>query len=136
MKNIYDLQINEVTVAEGDPKATLFTTVMRVPGGWIYRSVDKGTGIMGVAFVPFDNEFQSKGASNPSDINKEDMNTKKDALIEIDKEGVRFGSCWTSHFKIMRDSGQIFKNNYMEFISKVLGEEETPFKLNTKAEEK
>lgn len=35
----------------------LFTCVLRVPGGWIYRSYDKSHGILSSTFVPFNNEF-------------------------------------------------------------------------------
>lgn len=60
-KDIYKLDMHEVTMTtETDLKDWLFTTVMRVPGGWIYRSFDKGNNIMAAVFVPFDNEFQEK----------------------------------------------------------------------------
>lgn len=67
MKSIYELQMHEVTIVEGDPWSPLFTTAMKVPGGWIYRSYDKGNQIMSCAFVPFDNEYQN-ASPNPTDI--------------------------------------------------------------------
>ena len=57
MKSIYDLQIHEITPVETND-AELWTSVMRVPGGWIYRSYDKSHSMMSNTFVPFDNEYQ------------------------------------------------------------------------------
>lgn len=54
-KNIYDLKLHEVSVVECE---SLFTLALRVPGGWIYRSYDKGSNILSAVFVRFDNEFQ------------------------------------------------------------------------------
>ncbi len=62
-KDIYSLNLGEVAVAED---GFLFTTVLRVPGGWLYRSYDKGNGIGGVCFVPYDNEFQQKQSIIPT----------------------------------------------------------------------
>lgn len=36
----------------------LYTTALRVPGGWIYRSYDKSVYILSAVFVPYNNEFQ------------------------------------------------------------------------------
>lgn len=46
----------EVMACDGN----LFTVCVRVAGGWIYNSYDKGNKMMGSVFVPFDNEFQLK----------------------------------------------------------------------------
>jgi hypothetical protein len=59
MMNFYEMKLHDTFIAEGELNQNLFTTVLRVPGGWIYRSYDKGTQIMGAVFVPFDNEFQT-----------------------------------------------------------------------------
>ena len=53
--NIYNLKLHETLDADD---ANLFTTVIRVPGGWMYRSYDKGCHILCAVFVPFNNEFQ------------------------------------------------------------------------------
>lgn len=37
----------------------LFTCILRVPGGWIYRSYDKSHEILSSVFVPFNNEFMA-----------------------------------------------------------------------------
>jgi hypothetical protein len=37
-KRLYDLEMHEIGYVETDSKDDLFTTAMRVPGGWIYRS--------------------------------------------------------------------------------------------------
>ncbi len=52
---VYDMELHEVRIVEDN---NLFTTVIRVPGGWFYRSYDKGHGIITGAFVPFDIEFK------------------------------------------------------------------------------
>ena len=44
--------------AAGFVSQCLFTLALRVPGGWIYRSYDKGSNILSAVFVRFDNEFQ------------------------------------------------------------------------------
>ena len=56
-KDIYELILHEGAIAEDNQ--SLFTTVLRVPGGWMYRSFDKSHNILASVFVPFDNEFQS-----------------------------------------------------------------------------
>jgi hypothetical protein len=56
-KTIYNLDLHETIYAEIDPRSPLCTSVMRVPGGWIYRSYDKGAGIMAAVFVPYLNEY-------------------------------------------------------------------------------
>ena len=53
-KSIYDLKLHETSVVED---AFLFTVVLRVPGGWMYRSYDKAHQILTCCLVPFDNEF-------------------------------------------------------------------------------
>jgi hypothetical protein len=57
MSNLHEMKLHETIVAECDD---LFTVVLRVPGGWMYRSYDKSHGILTSVFVPFDNEFQEK----------------------------------------------------------------------------
>ena len=54
--NIYELKLGETAVVEDD--GSLFTTALRVPGGWFYRSYDKSHNILTGCFVRFDNEFQ------------------------------------------------------------------------------
>ena len=54
---IYKMTLNETIYVEADNSDPLCTSVMRVPGGWIYRSFDKGHGIMACTFVPFHNEY-------------------------------------------------------------------------------
>lgn len=51
-KEFKELQTFEVLYIEYSQSASLFTSVMRVPNGHIYRSFDKETGIMGMVFVP------------------------------------------------------------------------------------
>lgn len=58
IKTIYDLKLHETIVFD---EPSIFTTILRVPGGWFYRSFDKSYHIMSGCFVPFDNEFQAKG---------------------------------------------------------------------------
>lgn len=55
--DIYKLLLHEVMPIETDISDELWTSVMRVPGGWIYRSYDKGNKIMSTSFVPYDNEW-------------------------------------------------------------------------------
>ncbi len=53
MKDIYELELHEQEyVAGGDMK------VVRVPGGWIYKTFGHDGSINGT-FVPFDNEFMA-----------------------------------------------------------------------------
>lgn len=46
---IYEMKIHDVMVVED---GNLFTSVIRVPGGWIYRSYDKSHNILSSQFVP------------------------------------------------------------------------------------
>lgn len=65
-KNIYNMELHEVIVSdEYFPNHNLYTTIMRVAGGRIYRSYDKSSNIMGMVFIPFNNEFNED--SNVSD---------------------------------------------------------------------
>jgi hypothetical protein len=49
-RNIYNMKLHQtLTVEDGN----LFTTVLRVPGGWMYRSYDKSHQICTSAFVPY-----------------------------------------------------------------------------------
>lgn len=54
-KSIYELKLHEITFAHD---GSLFTQAIRVAGGWIYTSIDKGHRIGASVFVPFNNEFQ------------------------------------------------------------------------------
>ena len=57
--NIYKMKLHDILItSENSNSHHLFTSVMRVPGGWIYRSIDKGNKIMSSSFVRFYNEFQ------------------------------------------------------------------------------
>lgn len=56
-KTIYELDLHECLYAERDASSPLCTSVMRVPNGWIYRSYDKGEGIMAAVFVPFEVQY-------------------------------------------------------------------------------
>jgi hypothetical protein len=56
-KAIYKLKLHE---AHAFDDLGLFTTVLRVPGGWFYRSYDKSHNIATGVFVPFDTEFQDE----------------------------------------------------------------------------
>ena len=56
-KDIYNLKLHETL--EFDDFG-LFTVILRVPGGWFYRSYDKSQNIATGVFVPFDNEFQKR----------------------------------------------------------------------------
>lgn len=74
-KSIYDLKLNETLehFVEGDehPHALAYS-VIRVPGGWVYSSFDKGHNIGSSAFVPYNNEFEKRiprfGNYNPNKI--------------------------------------------------------------------
>ena len=56
-KTIYDLKLHE-TLQFDD--CGLFTSVLRVPGGWFYRCYDKGNGIATGCFVPYNEDFRFK----------------------------------------------------------------------------
>lgn len=51
--DLVTMGLHETRIVEHDNSSFLFTTVMRVPNGLIYRSFDKASGIMGAVFVPF-----------------------------------------------------------------------------------
>ena len=53
--SIYDLKLHETLAFDG---AVFFTTVLRVPGGWFYRSIDKSSRVATGCFVPYNLEFQ------------------------------------------------------------------------------
>ena len=55
MTDIYKMNLHEIIVIAED--SWLHTTVMRVPGGWVYRSYDKSNQMMAAVFVPWSNEF-------------------------------------------------------------------------------
>lgn len=55
MKSIYELTLHESTIIAEHP---LFVIAIRVAGGWIYQSIDKGNKIGTNVFVPWHNEFQ------------------------------------------------------------------------------
>lgn len=48
--DVYTMPMHSVGIVEN---GSLFTTVMRVPGGWIYRSYDKSHNILSAVFVPY-----------------------------------------------------------------------------------
>lgn len=53
-KSIYTIGLHEkIVVSDGN----LFVEALRVPGGWIYSSIDKSSNIGCSTFVPFDNGF-------------------------------------------------------------------------------
>lgn len=56
---LYRMKLHEDTIAVD---SNLITTVIRVPGGWIYNSYDKGNQILSSCFVPYCNEFLGKKA--------------------------------------------------------------------------
>lgn len=56
MKSIYNLKLFEILPVETGDKE-LWTSVMRVPGGWIFRSYDKSHLMLSTTFVPFDNSY-------------------------------------------------------------------------------
>lgn len=53
-KSLYEIELGEVIVIED---SSLFITAMRVPSGWIFRSVDKSSYLGTSTFVPYDNSF-------------------------------------------------------------------------------
>ena len=53
MTAIYDMQLHEQV---GETDSLIGVNILRVPGGWIYTTIDKG-GITDAVFVPFNNEF-------------------------------------------------------------------------------
>ena len=57
-EQLYKLKLFETTGLIEDIRSDLFTTAMRVPGGWIFRSYDKGYNMMSSVFVIFDDEFE------------------------------------------------------------------------------
>jgi hypothetical protein len=73
-KSIYELELHEFTVLQNSLHASMTsggnTTVIRVPGGWIYRFVisksgglDKAGGnaiALSSTFVPYHEEFKEK----------------------------------------------------------------------------
>lgn len=52
--NIYDMKMHEMQAVED---GNLFTTTLRVPGGWMYRSYDKEHNMLTSVFVPYNLEF-------------------------------------------------------------------------------
>jgi len=50
-KSIYNLKLHEILPVETEDKE-LWTSAMRVHGGWIYRSYDKSHSMMSCVFVP------------------------------------------------------------------------------------
>jgi hypothetical protein len=59
MKSIYELELFEELVyyRDGDKFDPYTNTIVRVPGGWIFKFKEPGTRYS-TCFVPFDNEFQ------------------------------------------------------------------------------
>ena len=58
MTDIYEMKLHEMIMV-GKPTDILATTVLRVPGGWIYSQFDKSHTMTASVFVRFDNEFQN-----------------------------------------------------------------------------
>lgn len=54
----YKMDLNEVLTIEESNSAILAERVRRVPGGWVYMSIDKSHNLLSSTFIPFDNEFQ------------------------------------------------------------------------------
>lgn len=52
-KTIYQLDLHELLMVEDNPSSPFCISVMRVPNGWIYKSINKVTGIMAAVFVPY-----------------------------------------------------------------------------------
>lgn len=59
---LYEMKLSEILIIED---SNLFTTVLRVPGGWVYRSYDKGHQILSSVFVPFNKEFKKSKKAEP-----------------------------------------------------------------------
>ncbi|MFW6311688.1 MAG: hypothetical protein ACOC1K_05580 [Nanoarchaeota archaeon] len=59
MEDIYKLELNKSTriSVKTDGEYAVNYTVIRVPGGWLYRPSDVVNGHM--VFVPFNNEFMT-----------------------------------------------------------------------------
>ena len=53
------MKLHETDVVENN--ANLFTSRMKVPGGYIYRSYDKSNSVMAAVFVPHPKEHSSYG---------------------------------------------------------------------------
>ena len=51
--DLIDMKLHETRIVEGRVEDCLFTTVMRVPGGFVYRSFDKAAPMMAAVYVPF-----------------------------------------------------------------------------------
>lgn len=60
-KTLYDLGLHEILCVETNDDE-LWTSVMRVPGGFIYRGFDKSKAMMSNVFVPYNNEFFKESA--------------------------------------------------------------------------
>jgi len=56
-REIYYMGLHEILNIDGN---SLSTTIIRVPGGWVYHSYDKSKNFLGMVFVPFNNEFQDE----------------------------------------------------------------------------
>lgn len=54
---LYKMNLNETMFVEATNTDPFNTSVMRVPGGWIYRSFDHSLAMMSCVFVPFNNEY-------------------------------------------------------------------------------
>ena len=56
-EKLYAMKLHEM-LQVGEIKHSLATTILRVPGGWVYSQFDKSYRMTASVFVPFDNEFQ------------------------------------------------------------------------------
>ena len=54
LEQIYTMELHKIAVVS---TSDLFTTVLRVPGGWVYNSCRISEGMLSSVFVPFSNEF-------------------------------------------------------------------------------
>ena len=55
--DIYKMKLHEMRRV-GEPSDPLATTILRVPGGWVYSQFDKSNSMLSSVFVPFDNGYQ------------------------------------------------------------------------------
>lgn len=53
----YKMKLHEILPVETASNAEFWTSVMRVPGGWIYRSFHRKYNMCSNVFVPFNNEM-------------------------------------------------------------------------------
>jgi hypothetical protein len=54
---IYGMGLHDVLVPHSDNGEIFAITILRVSGGWIYTTFDKGTGLASSVFVKLNGEF-------------------------------------------------------------------------------